>query len=530
MNRTEISKQFRTCETTGLKVHLPAQRLVWINAVLAVVFLLVGGIMALLIALTRWPAVHLLPQDLFYRYVTAHGTNMLYFWIVFFEMAGLVFGASIVLGARWPAVKFAWFNTIMMAVGAIMTNVMIFAGKADVMFTAYPPLKADPFFYLGIILFAVGALLYSFHFLIALGMAKKEGWQQGSLPLFTFGLVTAAIIAIFTLLMGATAYVPVFFWSMGWIDYVDPEFYRIAFWGFGHSAQQINLAAMVSIWYLLAHLTTGAVPVNQKMCRLAFLFYLLGINLGSIHHILVDPGLSSTYRIFNTAYLFYLAVIGSLIHAFSIPSAIELAQRKKGLTNGLFEWLIKAPWGNPGFSGMFLSLVIFGFGGGVTGIILSVEQLNMLSHNNLRVPGHFHMTVVGGTTLAFMALTYYVIPLVFQRKLIGETFAKYQPWIFAIGVSTFATGMHFAGVMGAPRRHWDVSLKNAIFQVPFDAAMNTMLALVGIGAIIAFTGLLIFILIAVLSVFFGKKTAPKMQEHFPPYEPAGAAVARPARA
>ena len=38
-------------------------------------------------------------------------------------------------------------------------------------------------------------------------------------------------------------------------------------------------------------------------------------------------------------------------------------------------------------------MVIFGFFGGVTGIILSVEQLNMLSHNNLRVPGHFHMTV-----------------------------------------------------------------------------------------------------------------------------------------
>jgi cytochrome c oxidase subunit 1 len=51
----------------------------------------------------------------------------------------------------------------------------------------------------------------------------------------------------------------------------------------------------------------------------------------------------------------------------------------------------------------------------------------MLSHNNLRVPGHFHMTVVGGTSLAFMAVTYYILPLVLQRKLIGEKWAKYQP-------------------------------------------------------------------------------------------------------
>ena len=521
MSISEAANQFRTCQTTGLKVYLPAQRLIWVNAVMAVVALLIGGIMAIMIGLTRWPAVHLLPQHYFYRFITAHGTNMLYFWIVFFEMAGLVFGASVVLGSRWPAIKFAWFNTIMMISGAVLTNVMIFMGKADVMFTAYPPLKADPLFYLGIILFAVGALLYCFHFVFALVVAKREGWHQGSLPLFTFGLLVAAIIAIFTLLMGATAYVPLLFWSLGLLPSVDPEFYRIAFWGFGHSAQQINLAAMVSIWYLIAHLTTGAVPVNQKLCRMAFVFYLLGINLGSIHHNLMDPGLSSTYRMFNTAYFFYIAVIGSLIHAFSIPAAIETAQRKKGLDRGLFEWLTKAPWGNPSFSGMVLSFVIFGFGGGVTGIILSVEQLNMLSHNNLRVPGHFHMTVVGGTTLAFMALTYYVIPLVFQRKLIGAAIAKFQPWIFGLGVVTFATGMHFAGVMGAPRRHWDVTMKNAIFQVPFDAAMDTMLALVGIGAVLAFTGLLIFVLIAVLSVFFGHKGEPVMEKHMPPHPVGG---------
>ena len=33
---------------------------------------------------------------------------------------------------------------------------------------------------------------------------------------------------------------------------IDPEFYRLVWWGLGHSSQQINVAAMVSIWYLLA--------------------------------------------------------------------------------------------------------------------------------------------------------------------------------------------------------------------------------------------------------------------------------------
>ncbi|MDH5681147.1 MAG: cbb3-type cytochrome c oxidase subunit I, partial [Spirochaetota bacterium] len=433
-------------------------------------------------------------------------------------LAGLIFAASAVLGSRFPAIKFAWFNYILMISGAVMVNLKVFMGEADVMFTSYPPLQAAPAYYLGIILFAVGALFYCFQFLFAIGIAKKEGWQQGSLPLFTFGLVVAAIIAIYTLIQGAITFIPTFLWSLEIIPHewmmANTELYRINFWGFGHSAQQINLAAMVSIWYFLGTLTVGSKPVNEKFSRWAFLLYLVGINLGSVHHALVDPGLTSTYRIVNTSYLAFAAVIGSLIHALSVPAAIETAQRKKGLTNGLFEWLTKGPWSNPAWSGLWISLIIFGFIGGVTGVIMSVEQLNVLHHNNLRLPGHFHATVVGGTSLAFMVLAYSVIKLVLQRQLIGEKIAKFQPYVFGVGILLLITGMTFSGIMGVPRRHWDISLVGGgeIFQ-----EAGAMLSLIGIGGIVAFIGLLMFIMVAVLSVFFGKKIPPKNEPHNPPY-------------
>src|SRR5690606_39446344 len=63
---------------------------------------------------------------------------------------------------------------------------------------------------------------------------------------------------------------------------------------------------------------------------------------------------------------------------------------------GVFEWLRKAPWGNPAFAGMFLSLVMFGFIGGISGVVLGTEQLNLIMHNTIYVPGHFHGTVVAG--------------------------------------------------------------------------------------------------------------------------------------
>ncbi|MER3486686.1 MAG: cytochrome c oxidase subunit I, partial [Chloroflexota bacterium] len=85
---------------TGLLVDRSAERLIMLNAVTAVVYLAIGGILALLIALTRWPIVHLLPYESFYAFVSTHGMVMLIFWIIFFEVAGLIFGSTVLLSAR----------------------------------------------------------------------------------------------------------------------------------------------------------------------------------------------------------------------------------------------------------------------------------------------------------------------------------------------------------------------------------------------------------------------------------------------
>ena len=75
-----------------------------------------------------------------------------------------------------------------------------------------------------------------------------------------------------------------------------------------------------------------------------------------------------------------------MVHGMTVPGSIEAAQRARGLTKGMFEWLRKAPWGNPAFSGMFMSLVFFGFIGGISGVVMGTEQINLIMHNTLYVP------------------------------------------------------------------------------------------------------------------------------------------------
>jgi cytochrome c oxidase subunit 1 len=254
--------------------------------------------------------------------------------------------------------------------------------------------------------------------------------------------------------------------------------------------------------------------------------YILFLQIASAHHMLVEPGFSSEWKIFNTSYAMYLAVLGSMVHGLTVPGSIEAAQRSRGFTKGMFEWLRKAPWGNPAFSGMFMSLVFFGFIGGISGVVMGTEQINLIMHNTLYVPGHFHGTVVAGTTLAFMAITYYLVPLIFRRELMFRKLAQWQPYIFGIGVAGISMFMMGAGTLGVSRRHWDMAFADA--QLPFDYpdVAFLMMGLNGMFAVLASLGGIMFIWIVVSSVFFGRKLGADEKPSYPEVPPQAAAVSQ----
>ncbi len=500
--------QFRVCPDSGFYFDKSAESLMKVHAVAGVIALLVAGIMAVGVILTRWQEVHLLPADMFYQALTSHGINALIFWIIFFEIAVLYFASSTLLRTRLAAPRWAWAGFALMLIGAVMNNVAVLQGNSSVMMTSYVPMQAEPHFYLGMILFAVGALIGTFVFFGTLVIAKDDHTYEGSIPLVTFGALTAAIIAVFTIACGAIILVPTFLWSIGYINHIDAEMYRVIWWGLGHGSQQINVAAHVAIWYLIAGIIFGARPMSEKVSRFAFLLYIFFLQLASAHHILTDPGISSEWKVFNTSYAMYLAVLASMIHGLTVPGAVEVAQRSKGYTKGLFEWLRKAPWGNPVFSGFFLSLILFGFIGGITGVVMGTEQINLIIHNTIYVPAHFHATVVTGTTLTFMALTYLLIPVLFRRGLFLPWVAKMQPFVFAGGMTLMILFMLGAGTLGVSRRHWDMDFTGAALSFEYPGTAYMMMAVGAIGGLLGILGGAMFLLVTVGSLLFGKKLEP----------------------
>ena len=154
---------------------------------------------------------------------------------------------------------------------------------------------------------------------------------------------------------------------------------------------------------------------------------------------------------------------------------------------------------------MFISLIGFGFLGGISGVMMGTEQLNMIIHNTIYVPGHFHATVVIGTTLSFMSLTYFLIPVLFKREMISPGLAKLQPYLFGLSMYFFVLVMMGAGTLGVSRRHWDMAMGGSPFAYEFPGAAYLMMGLVGITGVVAIVGGALYIYITVGSLLWGKK-------------------------
>jgi cytochrome c oxidase subunit 1 len=104
-----------------------------------------------------------------------------------------------------------------------------------------------------------------------------------------------------------------------------------------------------------------------------------------------------------------------------------------------------------------------------------------------------------------MAMTYLVVPLIFQRELVLPRLAQWQPYLFGIGAAGISLFMMGAGTLGVARRHWDIAFSDARLTFDYPAGAYLMLGLNGIFAIMAAVGGLAYVVVVVGSILFGKR-------------------------
>ncbi len=492
-------ERFRYCSITGLRIYAGAQALTLANAVAAVLAIAMGGAFGVSMALTRAPSLELLGSKGYYVALTGHGVSALILWPVFFEVAAMVFASSVLLNARVWSMTLGWTSFALMVAGALMLEGIILAGHASVAFTAYPPLVASPVFYLGYIVFAVGVLLAIANFALSIGAARVERTYEGSLPLLTYGVAVAAILALLAILSGLVALIPAWLYSQGWIGSVEPIVYRGWFWGLGHTLQYVNVVAMVVAWYGIAALTLKAGPVNQKFTRFGFVLYLILTVPVLGHHFLVDPSIGTDVKVVGGSLMGFGLGIPSLMHGLAVMGGVEAKLRSDGADQSLFGWLRRINFSSPPIAALACSLILFAIGGW-SGTAQTTLQLNMLTHNTMWVPAHIHAIVVGGTTLAFMGFAYLLVPMLSGRRLWYERLATVQAYLYGVGLLALIATQTWGGMLGIPRRvaRVDVGADPPSWELP----MNLM----GIAGAIAGLGGALFVVIMVMTLLRGERT------------------------
>lgn len=454
-NAHTLDRGFGTANipASSYKFEPEDSRLILAHLAISIIALFIGTLAGLLQVLERAGYLALPSWLNYYQILTVHGVHLALIFTTFFIIGFLYSGISKSMGHMPPRSRlYGWIGFYLMLIGTILATWVVLTNDASVLYTFYAPMKANPWFYVGLALLVVGSWVGAISIFSSYMSWRRIHGIEGSSPLFLYMAVATMILWIHASLWVAIEVVlQLIPWSFGWVDRIDVGLSRTLFWYFGHALVYFWLLPAYIYWYVNLPKIVGGKIFSNSLPRLTFLLFILFSLPVGVHHQLNEPGIAPAWK-FLQVILTMAVVVPSLLTAFAILATFELAGREKG-GKGLFGWLKKLPWSDVRFFTPFIAMVIFIFGG-AGGIVLASYQVNTTVHNTWFVTGHFHLTIASTVLLTFFAIGYWLIPLLNGRTLTPAMnwLGKFQAVIWAIGMILMSGTMHVVGVMGAPRR------------------------------------------------------------------------------
>ncbi len=297
----------------------------------------------------------------YYRSLTAHGTVMGY---VFPTLVAMGFGYAITESAlqqRLVGVRWAWAGFWLIVLGAVMAMVPVALGRASVLYTFYPPLIGNAFYYVGVVLVVVGSWIW-----VALMSINLRVWRREHpgepVPLAMFANVAGSYLWAWTAVGAALELllqiIPV---ALGWKTTIDAGLARVFFSWTLHAIVYFWLMPTYIAYYTIVPRAIGGRLYSDSMGRIAFILFLIVAMPIGIHHTFADPQVGAGFKFIHSAFT-ALVALPTLLTVFTICASVEIAGRLRG-GRGLFGWIAVLPWKNPIMLAVAFSFVLLGFGG-----------------------------------------------------------------------------------------------------------------------------------------------------------------------
>lgn len=415
-------------------------------AIIGALFL--GGVFALILRTELLtPERTIIDAPTYNRMFTLHGVTMV--WLFMIPSIPNAFGnfvLPIMLGAKdlaFPRLNLA--SLYIYCAGAIITLGGMVAGGADTGWTFYPtyslktPMALLPVVF-GIFVVGVSSIMTAINFIVTTHTMRAEGLSWSRLPLFVWSIYATSII-----LLLATPVLGLSIMLVG-IDHIaalglfdpryggDPVLFQHLFWFYSHPAVYIMILPAFGVVSEVVCTFSRKSPSSYWAIAISSLGIAFVGFMTWGHHMFV-AGISE----------FASNVFGALSMFVALFSAIKV-----------YNWVATLYKGSIHFNTPLLYFIAFLFlfvFGGMTGVAVATQSLDVHWHDTYFVVAHFHFIMVGGTLTMFLAAAHYWFPKMFGR-LYSERVGLLSAVSVFIGFFLTFFPQFLLGNMGMPRRYY----------------------------------------------------------------------------
>ena len=447
----------------------------------------------------------------YYQFITMHGMIMVIYLLTALFLGG--FGNYLIplmLGARDMVFPYANMLSYWLYLSAVLVLVAGFfapGGPTGAGWTLYPPqalLSGTPggrdwgiiLMLSSLILFIIGFTLGGLNYVVTVLQGRTRGMTLMRMPLTIWGIFTAtamallafpalfvaAVMMLFDRLLGTSFFMPAIV-EMGEQlkqEGGSPILFQHLFWFFGHP--EVYIVALPAFGIVSDLISTHARKniFGYRMMVWAIVIIAALSFVVWAHHMYVSG--------MNPNFGFFFATTTLII---AVPTAIKVYNWVLTLWRGDIHLTLPMLFA--------LAFIVTFINGGLTGLFLGNVVVDVPLSDTMFVVAHFHMVMGVAPIMVIFGAIHHWYPKVTGRML-NEAMGHVHFWITFLGAYAIFFPMHYVGLMGVPRRYYE--LGETAF-IPDSA--HTLNIFITVAALIVGAAQLLFLFNLEWSLRWGKK-------------------------